>query len=137
MKRKLFWATNLSALTLALSVAGGVGVNSPAASAHNNTGWGTHSSAHRLERRLVARLSDDQPDCMVSAEQIAELDAFFKVKTFDIEVNDQNVTVAAIKGKGLTRAQIRAYLQAGADTDLNCSITSYKGAFYLPVQPSV
>jgi hypothetical protein len=136
MKRKLFWGANLSALTLALSVAGGLGLSSAGVSAHNNDGGGTHSSRHKLEHKLSARFSDDQADCMVTAQQVAELDAFFNVKTFDVEVNGQDTTVAAVKARGLTRAQLRDYLEANNEGDLDCSITRYKGVFYLPVQPS-
>ncbi len=138
MKRKLFWATNLSALTLGLSVAGGLGLSSTGVSAHNNDEGGTQSSSHRLEHKLSTRFSDDQPDCMLTAEQVAELDAFFKVKTFAVEVNGQDMTVAALKGRDLTKAQIRNYLEASnGSEELSCSITRHKGVFYLPVQPSI
>lgn len=133
MKRKTFLASSISALTLALAVAGGASLTATGVSAQHSDGNGFISN--RLEDKLENAFSDERPDCTLSAEQVAELDAFFKVKTFELDVDGQPTTVAAVKGKHLTKAQLKAYLGV-SDAELDCSITRHKHWFFLPVQPS-
>jgi hypothetical protein len=72
--------------------------------------------------------------CSVTPLQAAELDAFFNVKEFQIQIGDDIITIERVAGKHLTEAELRAFLRA-SDPDLDCEIVGRAHVFFLPLIP--
>ena len=85
---------------------------------------------------ITGNFNGEQEICSLNTEQVAELDAFFKVDTFDVDVRGENVTIAAVSGKRLTKQQLLNYLKA-SDQSLECHLVQHHRMFFLPVLPQL
>lgn len=143
MKKKLMWGFNFFVLTLfsAFALTSFFGGSTSKAYAetlsHNNFyKKGKHFMVVDRHGRFKGSHHGKQEICALTTEQVAELDAFFKVKQFELEIKGEAVLIAAVSGKHLTKKQLMDYLKA-SDHDLKCKIIHHHRIFFFPVLPQV
>lgn len=74
--------------------------------------------------------------CSVTPLQAAELDAFFHVKEFDINIGGNIVTIEKVSGRTLTAKQLKDFLRA-SDESLQCHLIGRGHVFFLPLIPHI
>jgi hypothetical protein len=146
MKKKIIWSINFFILGLfsLYSLVSIFGASPAKAYAQSLSENGFHKKGQNFmvvdkekpRGGVSARLAGEQEICMLSTEQVAELDAFFNVDTFALEVEGNTVTIASIKGRHLSKHQLLDYLQA-SDSELDCQVIQHHHIFFLPVLPQV
>ena len=157
-KRRLFWIVNFSVLTLfsMYTLASTFALGSHKAYAETLSRDDFHKKSHHF---VVVDNDDDKDSndhdkdkhkhkpgaggsgevetiCTLNDRQVAELDAFFKVDTFQVNVNGDVVTIAAVSGKHLTKKELKDFLKA-SDQTLECKIVERHHVFFLPVLPQI
>jgi hypothetical protein len=146
MKKKIIWSINFFVLGLftiySLTGIFGGGVNKAYAETLSKDGFYKHGKKfmvvdkHESKTGFRAGVEGDQEICMLSTEQVAELDAFFNVQTFNLQVQEDTVTIASVSGRRLTKQQLLDYLRA-SDSNLDCRIIQHQRVFFMPVLPQV
>lgn len=144
MRKKLFWATNMGVLSLFTLYGVGVlfGIGTERAYAQTLSEDGFYESGDGFVvvepegSSVAARVRGNQEICSLNSTQVAQLDAFFDVDTFDIEVEETDVTIASVSGRHLTKQQLMDYLRA-SDESLRCKVIQHHRVFFLPVIPGV
>lgn len=149
MKKKLFWIVNFSVLAMfsLYALSGTSGFASKKAYADTLADGNFHArSKHFMvvdkdkddnDKSTSAGASDSTKEiCTLNDQQVAELDAFFKVNTFSLTVNGDVVTIAAVSGHHLTKKQLMDFLKA-SDSTLECKLVVQHHVFFLPVLPQL
>jgi hypothetical protein len=142
VKKKILWGFSFFTLALfslyALMGTFGLGTNKAYAQTLSKDDFykrGRHFVA--LDKAgLRGEIHGSQEICTLHSEQVAELDAFFNVRTFEFDIKGEEVTVAAVQGRHLTKKQLMQYLKA-SDEDLQCQIVHRHKIFFFPVVPQV
>ena len=149
-KKKLFWILNFSVLAMfsLYALSGTLGFANKKAYADTLADGNFHARSKHF--MVVDKDKDDDKDkgtsagasdstkeiCTLNDQQVAELDAFFKVNTFSLTVNGDVVTIAAVSGRHLTKKQLMDFLKA-SDSTLQCKLVQQHHVFFLPVLPQI
>ena len=144
MKKKLFWVTNFAVLGLftlySLVIVLGIGAKQTYARSLGEDNFykkSKHFMVVKKDEPQVGASSETEVICSLNEQQVAELDAFFRVNTFDVKVaEDDSVTIAAVSGRKLTKRQLMEYLRA-SDSELECKLVHHRRVFFFPVLPQI
>lgn len=149
MKKVVFWIFSFSLLTLfTLSSIGnvfGIGTGTAYAETISDRGFYDKDKRYFIVGRdddkkgvfdKFQKLQEDEEICALTPEQVAELDAFFKVKTTELKIHGDIVTIAGVSGHHLTKRQLMDYLRVN-DASLDCRIVKKRRVFLFPVLPQI